>query len=84
MGLTTYFLLPLIVIEGQGPLEALTNSTDLAGKSWVRQVLGDVSLSLAFILMAIPGILCFLGACPTLPSRIFLASPFESCIGKST
>jgi hypothetical protein len=55
-GLTTYFVLPLMVIEGQGPIEALRSSAGLAEKSWVRQVLGDVSLGLAFLLLAIPGL----------------------------
>lgn len=56
-GLTTYFVLPLMVLEGKGPIKALRSSADLAGQTWIRQVLGDVSLGLAFLLLAIPGLI---------------------------
>ncbi len=56
-GLATYFVVPLMIIEGQGPIEAIRASTELAGKSWIREVLGDVSLGLAFLLFSIPGFL---------------------------
>ena len=56
-GLATYFVVPLMIIEGQGPIEAIRASTELAEKSWIREVLGDVSLGLAFLLFSIPGVL---------------------------
>ena len=84
-GLTTYFVLPLVVIEGQGPIEALRSSTSLAGKSWVQQVLGDVSLGLAFLLMAIPGLFVVWMVWPSLMAFVLVLLYFAPlCIGYGT
>ncbi|MCC6139186.1 MAG: hypothetical protein IT389_01060 [Nitrospira sp.] len=59
-GVMTYFVLPLMIFDGIGPLAALRHSSDMVEKTWLRQILGDVSLGLVYMLFAIPGfLLCF-------------------------
>jgi Family of unknown function (DUF6159) len=65
-GVTTYFVLPLVVLDGMGPFAALRRSAEVAGKTWLRQIMGDVSLGLVYVFFAIPGfLLCSFVGGPT-------------------
>ena len=48
-GLATYFVAPILVIEGLGPLEAVGRSTDLFRRNWGTTVRGNFGLLLAFL-----------------------------------
>lgn len=52
----TFFVLPFIMIEGQMPIRAIASSVALIKKTWGEQVIGNLSFSLLFFLINIPGL----------------------------
>ena len=54
--LGSYFVVPVLVAEDLGPVEALSESADLIRETWGEEVAGSFSFSLIFMLMALPGI----------------------------
>ncbi len=61
--LTTFFAVPILVVEGKGPIDSLRESAALLRSTWGAQVAGNFSFGLMFLLV---GILCvavvYLGA----------------------
>lgn len=47
-GLVTYLVIPVLVMEGVGPLDALKTSTRLLKKTWGEQIAGNMSIWLLF------------------------------------
>jgi hypothetical protein len=58
-GLVTYLVVPVLVVEGVGPVEALKRSAALLRTTWGEQVVGNFSiglvLTIAFIALALAG-----------------------------
>ena len=58
-GLVTYLVVPVLVVEGVGPVEALKRSASLLRRTWGEQVVGNFSIGLiiglAFVVVAIAG-----------------------------
>jgi hypothetical protein len=59
--LATYLAVPVLVVEGVGPLEAVKRSASLLKKTWGEQIVGNFSMGLVFglvtfgvILLSIP------------------------------
>lgn len=52
--LMTYFVVPILVVEKLGPIEAVKKSTSLLRKTWGEALVGKVGLGLFFLLLAIP------------------------------
>jgi hypothetical protein len=59
--LATYLVVPVLVIEGVGPLDAVKRSASLLKKTWGEQIVGNFSIGLIFglatvlvILLGIP------------------------------
>jgi hypothetical protein len=59
--LATYLAVPVLVVEGVGPLEAVKRSAGLLKKTWGEQIVGNFSMGLVFglvtfgvILLSIP------------------------------
>ncbi|RLB22316.1 MAG: hypothetical protein DRG71_07235 [Deltaproteobacteria bacterium] len=46
--LATYLVVPVLVIEGVGPLEAIRRSANLLRKTWGEQIVGNFSLGALF------------------------------------
>jgi len=55
--LITFFVVPLIVIERKGAIEAITDSTAMVRKSWGQQVVSGVGYGLIGFLLVLPAIL---------------------------
>ncbi|MCI0577107.1 MAG: DUF6159 family protein, partial [Chloroflexi bacterium] len=60
-GLATYLAVPILVVEGVGPIEAVKRSAQLLKKTWGEQIVGNFGintifglLSFAVLLVAIP------------------------------
>jgi cobalamin biosynthesis protein CobD/CbiB len=55
---TTFFVVPIIVLEGTGPLQAIGQSTSLIRATWSRQFTANfafgIAYFLAFIVIALP------------------------------
>ena len=51
--LATYLVVPVLVVEGVGPVEAVKRSANLLKKTWGEQIVGNFSISLVFVLLAV-------------------------------
>ena len=51
--LATYLVVPVLVVEGVGPVEAIKRSADLLKKTWGEQIVGNFSIGLVFVLLAV-------------------------------
>ena len=51
--LATYLVVPVLVVEGVGPVEAVKRSADLLKKTWGEQIVGNFSIGLIFVLLAV-------------------------------
>jgi len=61
--LATYLVVPVLVIEGRGPLGALRRSAALLGQTWGEQIVANIGFGLLGTLLFLPGlILLALGA----------------------
>jgi len=66
--LATYLVVPVLVVEGVGPVEAIKRSGNLLKKTWGEQIVGNFSIGLVFGLLAV--LLIILG----IPIFILVAS----------
>lgn len=51
--LATFLVVPVLVVEGVGPVEAIKRSTSLLKKTWGEQIVGNFSIGLVFGLIGI-------------------------------
>jgi hypothetical protein len=51
--LATYLAVPVLVVEGVGPLEAIKRSANLLKRTWGEQIVGNFSIGLVFGLLAV-------------------------------
>ncbi|MCK4976645.1 MAG: hypothetical protein KAS36_06910 [Anaerolineales bacterium] len=51
--LATYLVVPVLVIEGVGPVEAIKRSAGLLKKIWGEQIVGNFSIGLIFVLVTV-------------------------------
>jgi hypothetical protein len=54
--LATFFVVPVIVVDGTGPLESIRRSIDIIKKTWGEAVVGGAGISLAFLLLYVAAI----------------------------
>lgn len=50
----TYFVVPVLVVEKTGPIEAVTRSVSLLRKTWGEALVGRLGLGLVLFLLALP------------------------------
>lgn len=62
-GLITFFVVPILVLEDKGVVDAIRESAFLIRKTWGESIIGTGSILLVFLLMGIAG---FLGLIATL------------------
>jgi hypothetical protein len=55
--LTSFLVVPILVIENEGPVSALQQSAGMLKKTWGEQIIGNFSFGLIFVLLALPGVL---------------------------
>lgn len=55
--MVSFLVVPILVIEGEGPIKALKRSTSMLKRTWGEQIIGNFSFGLIFVLLAVPGIL---------------------------
>lgn len=53
--LMTFLVVPVLVVENKGPIDALKQSTRLLKHTWGEQLVGNFSFGLLFFLLGIPG-----------------------------
>jgi len=54
--ITTFLVVPILVVENKGPFAALGQSTKLLRKTWGEQLVGNFSFGLVFTLLSLPAI----------------------------
>ncbi len=55
--IATYFVVPILVYEQVGPLDALTRSAALFKRTWGEQFASTLSFGLLFFVLALPALL---------------------------
>jgi hypothetical protein len=55
--IASFLVVPILVVEGKGPITALKESASLLKKTWGEQVIGNFSFGLIFFLLSIPALL---------------------------
>ena len=58
----TFLVVPVIAVEGIGPIKAIQRSWNLLKRSWGEQIAGTLSIGLVFTLIGILGGLLLVGA----------------------
>ncbi len=51
---TSFLVVPILVVEKMGPIDALKESAALLRKTWGEQLIGNFSFGLVFLVLAIP------------------------------
>jgi hypothetical protein len=59
--IATFLVVPILVVEGIGPIEAVKRSTQLLKKTWGEQLIGNFGLGAAFSLVFVAVTLLFAG-----------------------
>lgn len=54
--ITSFLVVPILVIENEGPVSALKRSASMLKTTWGEQIIGNFSFGLIFIFLALPGI----------------------------
>ncbi len=52
----TFLVIPILVVEKKGPIEALKESARLLKKTWGEQIVGNFSFGIIFFLLSLAGI----------------------------
>lgn len=58
----TFLVVPVVAVEGLGPIEAIKRSWELLKRSWGEQIAGTISIGLVFGLIGVAGGLILAGA----------------------
>ncbi len=53
---TSFLVIPILVVEKKGPITALKDSTVLLKKTWGEQLIGNFSFGFVFFLLTIPAV----------------------------
>jgi hypothetical protein len=59
-GLATFFVVPVLVLEDVGPVEAVRRSARAFKERWGEAIVGDVAIGFAVMFAMIPGVVAFL------------------------
>lgn len=62
-GITSYLVIPILVNEGKGPMEAFRESARLLKKTWGEELIGGFSFGLIFFLLALPAFGILMAGC---------------------
>ncbi len=52
----SFFVVPILALENKGPIKAMQESTSLVKQTWGKQLVGNFSFGLIFLLLAIPAV----------------------------
>jgi hypothetical protein len=52
--ITTFLVVPVVVVEGKGPIDAFKTSASLLRDTWGEQLMGNFGFGIIFFLLAIP------------------------------
>ncbi len=58
--LVSYFVVPVLVIEGVGPMTAIQRSLKVMRKTWGESLTANFGISTIAFLLSVPGVFCFI------------------------
>jgi hypothetical protein len=62
-GITSYLVIPILVNERKGPMEAFQESARLLKKTWGEELIGGFSFGLIFFILALPAFGILMAGC---------------------
>jgi hypothetical protein len=78
----TYFVVPYIVVEGSGPIEAFKRSANTLKKTWGTALVGNFSMGLFAFLITLPFlVIIFILFSSTVASSSFVGMIFVGALG---
>jgi len=79
--IATFLAVPVLVVEGVGPIEAVKRSTQLLKKTWGEQIAGNLGIGAAFTLAFFGALALSAGRWPSRspPTRRRSSSPWSPC-----
>ncbi|MGH8114284.1 MAG: DUF6159 family protein [Rhodanobacteraceae bacterium] len=70
---TSFLVVPVLVVEGSGPIESYKRSVEMLKRTWGEQIIGNVSFGLIFALFGIvPAVILFLIAIKLGPAAVLV------------
>lgn len=60
-GLATFFVVPVLAVEGTGAIDSVRRSATTFRRRWGETVVGDLAIAVIFGFLAIPGVLLAIG-----------------------
>ena len=72
--IVTYLVVPVLAVEGKGPIDAVKESTSLLKRTWGEQLIGEGGVGLVFTLAALLPIPLFILACVTGSAGLIIAA----------
>ena len=60
-GITSYLVIPILVNERKGPMEAFQESARLIKKTWGEELIGGFSFGIIFFVLSLPAVLLIAG-----------------------
>lgn len=71
----TFFVVPVLVFEPMGPIDAVKRSAALFRQRWGEQFVGNASISIALFIVAIPAVIvCMMIATVSVPLAVMLGA----------
>ena len=70
--ITSYLVIPVLVNENKGPIEAYQESVRLLKKTWGEEVIGGFSFGLVFLVLSLPAVILILAGVSTKQGSLIL------------
>lgn len=64
---TSFLVVPILVVENKGPITAFKQSARMLKKTWGEQLIGNFRIGFLFFLLAVPALVLFIFAATVLP-----------------
>ena len=71
-GVATFLVVPVLVAERKGPIEAVQESVQLLRRTWGEDLLAGVGFGALYFLLSLPGMFAFVVGAGLIPSHLVL------------
>jgi hypothetical protein len=72
-GVATFLVVPVLVAERKGPLEAVQESVQLLRRTWGEDLLAGMGFGGLYLLLSLPGVFAFVVGAGLIPSHLVFA-----------
>lgn len=74
--MATFFVVPVLVVEGVGPLEAIRRSTAIMRHTWGTSLAADFGVGFLIVIAIFAGLLLLVALVGLVPNEVFYVVPF--------